>query len=167
MTLPEGSAEIYSYSQKEENISKKNVVFLDEFPPLRDNTDHLRWMRNLFRRLHLVTICSSTSSSVANLIRSSAYSRDSHIPTDWCYIYPRFPKVLPLSNNSFSDFGRYLFNNSRPLFSAMFEEKLLDNPQLDISQVLGLVGAGIHGLKSKFKDPFAHGQSACCLQSIT
>ena len=165
MTLPEGSAEIYSYSQKEENRSKKNVVFLDEFPPVRNNTDHLRWMRNLFRRLHLVTICSSTSSSVANLIRSSANSRDSHIPTDWCYIYPRFPKVLPLSNNSFSDFGRYLFNNSRPLFSAMFEEKLLDNPQLDISQVLGLVGAGIHGLKSKFKDSFAHGQ-VCLLFAI-
>ena len=66
---------------------------------------------------------------------------------------------------SISDFGRYHFNNSRLLFSAMFEEKLLDNPQLDISQVLGLVGAGIHGLKSKFKDAFAHGQ-VCLLFAI-
>ena len=163
MTLSDGSKAINSHLQ--ENRSEKNIVFLDEFPPVHKNTDLLRWMRNLFRKLHLVTICCSTSSSAANLIRASVNSRDSNTRSDWCYIYPRFPKVLSLCAISISPFGKYLFNNSRPLFSSIFEEQSFDNPQMDISQILGYVGTEIHGLKKKFNEAFAHGQ-ICLLLAI-
>lgn len=159
MTVAKGTEMINSYLENSGQNAKPTVMFLDEFPHLNSaNLKMLRWMRNLCRILHLVTICSSTSSSAANLIRASSSSRDTHIPKDWCYVLPRFPKVLDASKGDFSEFENYLFNNSRPLFSTIFEEKFLEEPTLDISQVLGSVGVQIHDLKKKFGDDFAHGQ---------
>ena len=159
MTVAEGTQKIYSHLHENSKSCLRDIIFLDVFPHLyQKDIEYLRWMRNLFRNLHLVTICSSTSSSVANLIRASASSRDTDVPTDWCYISPRFSKVLTMNSGSFSVFETYLFNHSRPLFSAILEESLRRGTSLDISVVLGSIGTRIHELKMDFGENFAHGQ---------
>ena len=156
LTVAEGSLKISSYCKENRHT---NIIFLDEFPHLYGNQmEYLRWMRNLFRNLHLVTICSSTSSSVANLFRASSSSRDSDRPKDWCYVSPRFPKVLSGSGDNISGFDLYLFNNSRPQFSAIFEKIRSQCSSDDLSSILGSVGTQIHLIKMKFAEHFAHGQ---------
>jgi len=160
MNIAEGSDRIKSYLKNKGDQSPTDILFLDEFPHLtEDNLQFLRWMRNICRRLHLVTICSSTSSSVANLVTISKSSRESGESFLWCYVFPRFPKVLNGGHDNLSAFKKYLINNSRPLFSRIFVNALDEGKNEDISQLLGSVGAKIHELKrKKFGLNFAHGQ---------
>ena len=159
MTLGEGAKKIHTYLKGADKKPQTNIIFLDEFPQLGNkNLEYLRWMRNIFRNLHLVTICSSTSSSVANLIGASASSRDSDDPIDWCYVFPRFPKVLNISGSTFSEFQKYVFSHSRPLFSATLQKTLLEDPGMDISDLCGSLGKRIHRMKMRYNEHFAHGQ---------
>jgi hypothetical protein len=103
---------LYAYMTGETDMSKvltrrqledyldqhqKPVIFLDEFPRLHEsqgkkkdgNEDKLRYMRNVFRALGLVVICSSTNATAINLRKFGTHSR---IPSvHWCTVIPRFP----------------------------------------------------------------------------
>lgn len=171
MTIKTAHEQIVKYFVGKENNFRKIVIFLDEFPHLsRDKIsgaefETLRWMRNVFRYLHLNIICSSSSSCVANLLSTSHQSRDSKDDSEWCFVIPRFPEVLPTINTSISPFFRYLLDHSRPLFSQILKEMLLKLANHDESEILGAVGEKIHLMKSKFGISFAHGQ-LCLLMAI-
>ena len=159
ITVAQGAHMIDSYMGINGNNSQTIVVFLDEIPSIEcHRVGYLIRMRDLFRELRLVAIFSSSISIQTYFNHTKFNERVSDGPTDWCYISPRYPKSITLSGVAFSEFKNYLFKNSRPLLSTIFENIVLENSNLDISQVLGIVGTRIHELKMKYDEDFIHSQ---------
>jgi hypothetical protein len=173
--------------QKPPTVNGVQVVFLDEFPMHSadrhsDNSNRLRFIRNIFRSCGFVVIISSTNISALFLQNSSQSSRAGD-PFLWCYVFRDFPefnhpdlkslkkgkkKTESLSSSNLRNVLYYIMKNSRPWFAHMVmnyykTNKGEDNVVTFFDDMFKHIGLIARSKKSKNLG-FNHGQ-VCLLLS--
>ncbi|KAJ3269746.1 hypothetical protein HDV01_001047 [Terramyces sp. JEL0728] len=146
------------------------VVFFDEFPAhdrFADNTEELRFMRNVYREIGVTVIIASTNSAATNLLKGKNSASRSGI---WCNVFPLYINYIVPKDVYKIPWLMYLLKHSRPLFAqaAYSYWKSYPTVSLSISYLTGMFKA-IFNLMSNFwknskYDAFTHGQ-ICLLLS--
>ena len=119
--------------------------------PSDENVRSMRFVRNVFRALGLVTVFMGTNSSAANYIKLATHTRGSRNP--WCHLITRLPKLTDatlkvlgaqdllthLSNNGHHGLEEFLsscFLNSTPWLVRLFVEAAREANHIQSSHLL-------------------------------